>query len=186
MKIIKLVAGEASPQELTQIADTFRQGGVVVYPTDTVYGLGAVIGNELAVAKIRAIKGRDGQKPVSIMVRDSVMAQAYGEVSRSVADRYLPGPYTLLVPARPGVERWISSNGQVGIRIPGHPFTLALMELMDEPVVTTSANLSGQPPVHSIAELRAQLGDKIDQVDLVIDGGELPPNPPSQIIDING
>lgn len=168
-----------------RVARVLASGGVVVYPSDTVYGLGAVISCKKAVEKIRYIKGRSYDKPLSILVRDLPMASKYGYVTVD-AGRYLPGPYTVLVAKKPLVKEWISNNELVGIRLPNFWFTKELMHNVVEPIVTTSANLSGYPPIYSISELLKQLGERAKLIDLVVDAGVLLRRPSSAIIDLAG
>ncbi|OGB74521.1 threonylcarbamoyl-AMP synthase [candidate division Kazan bacterium RBG_13_50_9] len=181
MEIIKINPRQIDPGAIEVVWEVLLRGGVIVYPTDTVYGIGAVISSEVAIERIKRIKGRTNAKPISIMVRDIDMAEDYAVVKPGI-ERYLPGPYTVLLSKTDKVGRWISSSNLVGVRIPDYPFTRALMQQMIEPITTTSANLSGHPPVHSIESLTQQLEDKINEIDLIVDAGELPYNPPSILV----
>lgn len=185
MEVIKLTLGNVTRGAMAHIARVLTVGGVVVYPSDTVYGLGAVISCKKAVEKIRYIKGRSYDKSLSILVRDLPMASRYGYVTAD-ASRYLPGPYTVLVAKKPLVKEWISNNELVGIRLPNFWFTKELMHNVVEPIVTTSANLSGYAPVYSINELLRQLGERAKLIDLVVDAGVLLCRPSSAIIDLAG
>lgn len=157
---------------------------MIAYPTDTVYGLGAIVSDQAAVERIKEIKGRSNNKPLSIMVQDLAMAEHYGELKPG-AERYLPGRYTLLLRKRETVPPWITPNDFVGVRILDYPFTKALMAGLPEAVVTTSANISRQVPVHSISDLLAQVGDRAGMIDLIIDAGELAFNPPSTLVNMS-
>ena len=168
---------------MARVAQVLAAGGVVVYPSDTVYGIGAVISSRKAADKIRYIKGRDYDKPLSILVRDLPMASRYGYITPP-ASRYLPGPYTVLVVKKPLVKEWISRNELVGIRWPNFWFTRELMHNVVEPIVTTSANLSGYPPNYSINELLKQLGEQAKLIDLIVDAGVLLRRPSSTIINL--
>jgi len=184
MEIIKLNPVLPEPEVIEKVRATLLKGGVIAYPTDTVYGLGAMVNNQAAVKKITQIKGRSENKPLSIMVKDLAMADYYGEL-RPGTERYLPGRFTILIKKRDTVPAWITPNDFVGIRIPDYPFTKLLMAGLLEAVVTTSANLSRQVPVHSIPDLLAQVGERADMIDLIIDAGELAFNPPSTLINMS-
>ncbi|MFH0912421.1 MAG: L-threonylcarbamoyladenylate synthase [Patescibacteria group bacterium] len=184
MEIIKLTPSGATQTVLNRIGRVLATGGVVAYPTDTVYGLGAIISCQKAVEKIRYIKNRAPHHPLSIMVRDLPMAHRYGYLTPEIG-KYLPGPYTVLVIKKTLVKNWISHNDLVGIRLPDFWFTKQLMHNVIEPIVTTSANLSGYPPVYSINDLLKQLSGRTHLIDLVVDAGILPRRAPSTIVDLN-
>jgi L-threonylcarbamoyladenylate synthase len=185
MEIIKVNPRGPEPEAIEKARVILLKGGVIVYPTDTVYGLGAVVSNQAAVERIKDIKGRSNTKPLSIMVRDFEMAERYGELPPG-AEKYLPGPYTLLLAKKPLVPEWISSNDMVGIRIPDCQFTKALMAGLEEAITTTSANLTNYPPVHSVAAFLEQVGERAAMIDLIVDAGELAFNPPSTLINMSG
>jgi tRNA threonylcarbamoyl adenosine modification protein (Sua5/YciO/YrdC/YwlC family) len=184
MEIVKINPDQPEPELIEKVRATLLKGGVIAYPTDTVYGLGAVISDAAAVKRINEIKSRVEHKPLSIMVKDLEMADHYGELKPG-SERYLPGPYTILITKKPTVPAWITPNELVGVRIPDYLFTRLLMQQMMEAVVTTSANISRQVPVHSITDLLAQVGERADMIDLIIDAGELAVNPPSTLINMS-
>ena len=183
MEIIKLTFGNVARGAMARIGRVLVSGGVIAYPLDTVYGLGAIISSKKAIEKIRYIKGRDYAKPLSILVRDITMAARYSYITTE-ANPYLPGPYTVLVAKKPLVKDWVSNNDLVGIRLPDFWFTKELMHNVVEPIITTSANLSGYPPVYSIRELLQQLGDRAKMIDLIVDAGVLLRRPLSKIVDL--
>ena len=183
MEVIKITFGNVARGALARVSRVLATGGVVDYPSDTVYGLGAIISCQKAVEKLRYIKGRQPDKPLTILVRDLAMAQRYGYLTTTV-QQYLPGPYTVLVTKKPLVRKWVSQNNLVGIRLPKFWFTNELMHNIVEPIITTSANLSGYPPVYSIYELLRQLGDRAQMIDLIVDAGVLLRQPASTIVDL--
>lgn len=153
---------------------TLKGGGVVLYPTDTVYGLAVDASNEEALRRLKELKGRDAHKPISILVCDTEMMEAYGvmnEVAHGLAERHLPGPLTLVLPARENVSKEIAQDGTVGIRIPNDEFCLALSEAFGKAFTTTSANKAGEPTLASVEEILAQFGDAKGVITLVVDGG---------------
>lgn len=170
-------------------SEVLRAGGVVLYPTDTLYGLGADALSDAAVEKIYAIKGRDEKKPIHSVVPDIAMAKELGvfdERAERLADAFLPGPMTLIVKkiARlsSGIARTIDT---LGIRIPNHDFCIEMARTFGGPVTTTSANVSGKPAGRRVQDILEQLGESAQYIDLVIDAGELPERAPSTVVDVS-
>ncbi|HUO56510.1 MAG TPA: L-threonylcarbamoyladenylate synthase [Candidatus Paceibacterota bacterium] len=168
-------------------ADVLKRGGVILYPTDTLYGLGADALSDEAVAKVYEIKGREEGKPTHCIVADLIMAERYAEVNdlaRALAKEFLPGPLTLILKKREGIDTGIAKNFETfGIRIPDNPFCLALANLFGEPYTTPSANLAGLVPERSPQAILHQLGANESLISLVVDGSELPPRPSSTVVD---
>lgn len=129
-------------------AEKIKRGGVVVYPTDTVYGLGVNALDEKAVKKVFEIKKRDFKKPISIIVRDIKMAKEVANFAQSterILEKILPGPVTVILFKKKILPDILTGgSNKIGIRIPDHKFTKALMEKLDFPITTTSANISGK------------------------------------------
>jgi len=130
-------------------AKIIKKGGVVVYPTDTVYGLGANALDEKAVKKVFEMKKRDFSKPISIIVRDIEMAKQVASFDRDIEEKLkklLPGPVTVILFKKKILSDILTAgSNKVGIRIPNCKFTQALMQRLDFPITTTSANISGEP-----------------------------------------
>jgi len=130
-------------------AKIIKKGGVVVYPTDTVYGLGANALDEKAVKKVFEMKKRDFSKPISIIVRDIEMAKQVASFGRDIEEKLkklLPGPVTVILFKKKILPDILTAgSNKVGIRIPNCKFTQALMQRLDFPITTTSANISGEP-----------------------------------------
>jgi len=167
-----------------------RAGGIVLYPTDTLYGLGADALSDEAVARIQRIKGRDEKKPIHCVVADMEMAERYGDFNDTahlLAKEFWPGPLTIVVKKKSGVESGIAKGmDTIGIRIPKSDFCFALAREFGKPYTTTSANVGGRIPERSVKKILAQLGSAASQIDLVVDAGELPPREPSTIVDASG
>lgn len=160
------------------------QGGVILYPTDTIYGLGADACNESAVSKIYEIKHPFEAKHMLAIVADMEMTCRYAVVTDAVealADAYLPGPLSFVVPKRPDCELIIRLD-TAGFRIPNHDFCLSLAKSYGRAFTSTSANISGQPVRASVPEILHDLGEYADMIDLVIDAGTLPPSLPSTVV----
>jgi len=163
---------------------TIRAGGLVAYPTDTLYGLGADAENHIAAEYLAEVKGREG--PFSVMVGHLERLEEYGLVSTEIADKLagmLPGPYTILLPPR--CPEKLSSpimglKGKVGFRVPRHPFIQAAFRKARGLVITTSVNRAGQPPLQDPEAIQDQFKE---QIDLLVDGGVLPPSRGSTVVD---
>ncbi len=189
METLKLSEGNIS-ECAARAAEVLRAGGVILYPTDTLYGLGADAFSDEAVAEVRRIKGRDGQKPMHCIVADTAMAERYAEFSptaRHLAEQFFSGPLTIVVEKRGETERGIARDiGTIGFRIPRNEFCIALAREFDKPYTTTSANVSGKESPRSVDEILAQLGRAAELIDLVIDAGILPKSAPSTVVGVSG
>lgn len=166
-------------------ADILTRGGVVLYPTDTLYGIAVDATNRSALEKLRDLKGRERKKPISIVVGDMAGIEAHAEVdsvARHFAKQYLPGALTLVLPGKPHLPEELMLNGTVGIRVPDDPFALALARAFGNPYTTTSANRSGLPTVAHPDGIVRQFGSLVPYIDLVIDAGERARAPGSTVM----
>ncbi|MEE2659273.1 MAG: L-threonylcarbamoyladenylate synthase [Candidatus Latescibacterota bacterium] len=158
-----------------QAVEALRDGGVIVYPTDTVYGMGCDITSKTAVERIQRIKGRDARKPMSFVCADLNDISRYARVSNfayRIMRRCLPGAYTFVLPATKETPRFIRSPQKtVGIRIPNHPVTTALVSEFAMPIISTSANHSEQDVITDPIGLEEELGH---EVEIILECGELP------------
>ncbi len=163
-------------------------GGVVMYPTDTCYALSCIVTDDEAVEKIYRIKQRPLDKYVSIACSDSIMLEEYAEVDDSVRlflQQYAPERFTLLLPKKEASWKNISllkETHNVGVRIPKDLFTRKLIQSVGIPLVTTSANISGQSAVYTATDIRNFLAQISETPDIVL-MGSLQKNPPSTIFD---
>jgi L-threonylcarbamoyladenylate synthase len=169
------------------VAGVIRAGGVIVYPTDTVYGLGCAPDKLVALAHVIAIKRRAGKKGVLLLVPSfesvpplcSTIPPAFDPLAR----QFWPGPVTFLLPAYAELSRLISGErGLVGLRKPDSAYLQLLMEMIPGPLVSTSANISGERPSGRVEDLKGQL---LDQVDLFVDGGDSGKAIPSTVVDLS-
>lgn len=165
-----------------------ESGGLVVYPTETVYGIGADATNEEAVTGLLQYKNRPAGKAVSVMVDSREEAARYvgiNEVAENLYRNFLPGPVTVVSKSLGRVDRRLESeNGNLGVRISSHPFAMALVKAFGKPITATSANSSGKSRPYSTAQLLDQLSDQQkNRLNLVIDAGILPPKEPSTVVD---
>ncbi len=160
------------PRLIQQVCERLRKGGVIAYPTDTTYGLGCDIFERRGVRTIYQIKQRDERKPFSFICADLSDVARYAQVSNfafKMMKRHLPGPYTFVLEATRVVPvNLVTRQKTVGIRIPDDPIALAIVRELGHPLVTTSANVSGEPPLHDPLEIHEQMGRLLD---VVVDGG---------------
>ncbi|MFQ5975834.1 MAG: L-threonylcarbamoyladenylate synthase [Candidatus Hydrothermarchaeales archaeon] len=171
--------------DIRRASDIIKAGGVVVYPTDTLYGLGADALNEDAIKKVFKIKKRPLSMPLPIAVSDIKMLSTYAHVdakAKAVIEKFLPGPLAVILKKKNLPDVLTSGLENVALRIPNNPVALDLIAHLDVPITTTSANLSGKAPPISVKEVLAQISD----INLILDGGELESRQPSTIIDLTG
>lgn len=165
---------QENPQgrHIGRVVEVLKQGGVIAYPTDTTYGIGCDIFNKRGVKGIYQIKQRDARKPFSFICADLSDAANYAHVSNfafKIMKRHLPGPYTFVLDATRIVPDSLTTRQKtVGIRIPDDPIAMEIVRELGHPLVTTSANPSGEAPLHDPADIEATMGHMLD---IVIDGG---------------
>jgi len=187
VKILEVDSLSPRVEAITEAATTIRTGGLVVYPTETVYGLGADACSNEAVAKVFATKRRPLEDPIPVVVNSFELANRIAEltpIAELAFKKFLPGPLTLVVKAKPGKISELVTAGteNVGIRVPDHPVALKLIEFVGGPITATSANLSGKPaPISSRGALE-QLGE---YVDVALDSGKCKLGKPSTVLDLS-
>jgi tRNA threonylcarbamoyl adenosine modification protein (Sua5/YciO/YrdC/YwlC family) len=173
---VMLSVHSQSPQSrhIQRAVECLRDGGVVVYPTDTVYGLGCDITSKHALERIVRIKGRDPKKPLSFVCADLTHISRYARVSNvayRILKRFLPGAYTFVLGASSEVPKMLLTRQKtVGIRVPEHAVCSALVKELGNPILSTSANPSGVEPLNDPREIQETLGK---QVDFILDSGVL-------------
>lgn len=185
--ILQIDPVEPEPWLLARAAQVLREGGVVVMPTDTVYGLTCGITHHEAIRRIYRLKDMDPKKPLSILVADMTMV---GRFARGVTNpafrllkRVLPGPYTFIFEASPEVPKiMLRKRRTIGIRMPDNPIALALLAELGEPLLSSSIRGPDEDFVNDPEEIEARFGD---DVEMVIDGGILLPVP-STVVDLSG
>jgi L-threonylcarbamoyladenylate synthase len=171
---------------LDQIRDVLRGGGLVVYPTDTAYGLGADPFQEKALDRLFTAKSRPRDEPLSMAVADIADIFRFGDptpIAQAFCAKNLPGPFTVVLQATAEAPRaMVSRDGRIALRIPGHPIPRLLAKAIG-PITSTSANRHGQPAPRTCEAAREQLGDRVD---LYIDGGATPLGGESSVVDLSG
>jgi len=175
-------------QQIEKGISILRQGGLVAYPTDTVYGLGACVSLPRAVERVYKVKERPWNMPLSLLLADTSQltktAALVPPTAWPLIHSFLPGALTIVLPKSSSVPDAITAGGTtIAVRIPAHPIPITLAAGLGAPIVGTSANLSGRPSPLTAEEVYSQLGDKID---LIIDGGRCPGGKESTIVDVTG
>ena len=177
------ILSATSADSLTHAVRILFEGGLVAFPTDTVYGLGAVVSNQQAIDQLYVVKGRDTSKAIAVLVGDAkAVVQVAGEMNeqaRNLSRIFWPGPLTLIVSANPDLPGNLSPSPYIGIRMPDHPVALQLLRLSG-PLAVTSANSSGMPDSSTAQQVYDQLGGRIP---LILDGGKTPGGEPSTVVD---
>ncbi|MEK9160868.1 MAG: L-threonylcarbamoyladenylate synthase [Patescibacteria group bacterium] len=174
MQIIRLTEENTEKAAYTA-AEALAQGGIIIYPTDTIYGFGVNALDPEALVRLRHLKVREQKKPVSILVPTIGHIERYGELSseaRAIAERHLPGALTLVLPATKHAPKEVLLNDAVGIRVPGDTFSRALGAAFGGPITSTSANRAGIPTPRDIQSMIEHFGPDIEHVSVIIDGGE--------------
>lgn len=171
------------PLALPSALEVLKSGGLVAFPTDTVYGVGALAFDRMAVESIYTAKDRPVEKAIPILIGDvddlAKVAISIPEIALKLAAHFWPGPLTLVIPKNPELSDIVSAGPTVGVRMPDHLFARSLLRTAG-PMAVTSANLSGQPSPTTAGDVFSQLGKRIT---LIIDGGITPGGVPSTVVD---
>ncbi|HJS20290.1 MAG TPA: L-threonylcarbamoyladenylate synthase [Anaerolineales bacterium] len=180
------ILSATSPHALTKALNVLLSGGLVAFPTDTVYGVGAYAFDAAAVESIYAAKERPLEKAIPVLIADpedlTKVAEEIPFLASRLIARFWPGPLTVLVPKKPTLPEVIFATATVGVRVPDHDVARALLRLAG-PMAVTSANRSSQPSPSTAQEVLAQLNGRIA---LIIDGGKTPGGIPSTLVDCTG
>jgi len=168
--------GSSTLEPRTEALAALAAGALVVFPTETLYGLGADARSAAAVARLVAVRGREEARPILVLVDDLTMAESVAaEVPaavRRLAACFWPGALTLVLPARPHLPAPLTAGtGTIGVRVPGHPIARALVHGLGAPITAPSANPPGAPPPRTVDEAREYFGTRVD---VYLDGGRLP------------
>lgn len=186
MKIIKVNNHKPDLKVIKKAVDVLKAGGIVVYPTDTAYGLGVDAFNKNAIKKLYGVKCRDILKPTHVVVRDWKMIYKItfpNKYAKILYEKLLPGPLTLILPKKENIPDILTANlPTLGIRIPDNSVTKSLSHLLPFPYTTPSANKSGGRTPYSIDEVLKELD--ITKVDLILNAGKLPKKSPSTLVDL--
>jgi tRNA threonylcarbamoyl adenosine modification protein (Sua5/YciO/YrdC/YwlC family) len=184
--LIEIAPEHPQPHRIARAVSVLRKPGVIVYPTDTIYGLGCDLLSKPAIERIYALKGRPRQHPLSFICADISQASTYAQISNQafrLMNRVLPGPYTFILPATGLVPKiMLTRRHTAGIRIPACPVALALVQALGNPIISTSYTLDYGDVVGQPWLIEETLGRSVDAV---VDGGELGTEP-STVVDLTG
>jgi len=173
-----------SPDAISKTLQTLTNGGVIIYPTETLYGLGALISSSQAAERIFQIKGRNHDMSLPILVRDFEMLEDYASLPVNYAEivrKNMPGPFMAILNLKKDTNKLITGGkDKIGIRISSNKFVKLLMEQVDVPLISTSANISGTDNIYDINALISLFENKVD---LIIDSGSISPSKGSTIVD---
>jgi len=178
--------GRISKRMIDAAVEALTKGELIIYPTDTIYGIGCDMANQKALNKLNSLKKRPSKKPFSFICDGLGEIAQFAKLSNSahrVLRQVLPGPYTFILPVNNNVSRkMVNSEHAVGVRIPNHSVPLEIVKKFGRPITTTSVNTSSEEPVTSIEDLSPEF---LNAVAVIIDQGELE-NVPSTIVDFTG
>lgn len=185
-EVLKVDEDHSKEIILTQAAEILAGGGIIAYPTETFYGLGADATNEKAIEKIFAVKGRDFKNPISLIIGQTAdvypLVKDVPEKARKLMEAFWPGALTIVFLAANIVStRLTAGSGKIGMRVSSHPIAQTIVQKLKKPLTATSANLSGAPECSLASEVIKQIGDKIDAI---LDWGETQGGKASTIIDV--
>jgi len=180
---MSLASIQDDPEKLEFCVETLRKGGLVIFPTDTVYGIGARADNKAAIDRIFEVKRRDRERSLPVLLANPEDFEVYGvpnKMALALAQRYWPGPVTIIVPIKGSLAPNLSTTPALGFRCPNHALLRRIIRSLRIPVAGTSANISGEREAHSIGEIPQEMQDACD---LVVDGGGLSGENPSTVVD---
>ena len=184
---VKIENPEEQEGDLLRAAETLRQGGLVVFPTETVYGLGGNATDDGAAKKIYAAKGRPSDNPLIIHIASPEDAELYAETNaiyRRLAKAFMPGPLTVILPKRDCIPTSVTGGlDTVAVRCPSHPVARRLISLSGIPIAAPSANLSGKPSPTSASHVAEDLDGRVD---MILDGGDSEIGLESTIVRVDG
>lgn len=187
MNVVKVDLKKADIKIIKKAADLMAHGGMIIYPTDTAYGIGVNAFDLKAIKTLYDVKLRNYDKPTHVIVRDWEMLKLISfptQNAKKVYKKLMPGPITIILQKKSTVPDFLAAYGKtIGIRIPNNDVTKMISMFSDFPYTTPSANSSGGKTPYSIEEVRESLD--INKFDLVIDAGKLEKNPPSTIVDLS-
>jgi L-threonylcarbamoyladenylate synthase len=174
------------PAGIAAAVAVLQSGGIVAYPTDTLYGLAVDPRNDTAVERLLAVKGRGAASAIALIAADAAMAEGvaasgFGPLERRLASAFWPGPLTIVVPASGGMSAALAPRGTLGVRVPAHLVARSLSAAFGACITATSANLTGRPPAVTADEVAATLGELVD---CLVDAGPAPGGPPSTIVEV--
>jgi L-threonylcarbamoyladenylate synthase len=185
-EILKVDADNSEERLLSKAVEILANGGIIAYPTETFYGLGADATNEKAIEKIFAVKGRNFKNPISLIISQAddiyPLVQDLPETAQKLMAAFWPGALTIVFLAANNVSPLLTAgSGKIGLRVSSHPVAREIVQKLKRPLTATSANLSGAPECAKASEVAEQIGNIIDAI---VDLGDTPGTKGSTIIDV--
>lgn len=185
-EILKVDADNSEERILSKAVEILANGGIIAYPTETFYGLGADATNEKAIEKIFAAKGRDFKNPISLIIdhTDDIypLVQNVPQTAKKLMAAFWPGALTIVFLAANNVSPLLTAgSGKIGLRVSSHPIARGIVQKLKRPLTATSANLTGAPECTRASEVAEQIGDKIDTI---VDWGKTQGGKASTLIDV--
>ena len=178
-----LIFSDSAPQLPRVVEEVIEVGGVLIFPTDTIYGIGGNPWDERAIARVQRMKQRPADRPFAVLLPALHAVERFARLDARtlpILERFLPGPYTFLLAAADRAPSSAVKDGKIGVRIPDHPFFDTVMRSLGRPLFGTSVNRSGEPPLESIDEIIERFGN----VDLIVEGTTALSGIASAIIDL--
>lgn len=190
MKIVQIDLNKDYSQAIVEAIAVLESGGIIIYPTDTLYGIGGNALDEKVVKKIFEIKERPFSKPLPMIIRDIAWAKGLADISKKnekTLNKIWPGRVTAILPKKEIIPNMLTSGqGTIGMRVPNYPLLDELLKRFGYPIVSTSANISGQESTNDINEIIEIFSQRLTrQPDLILDAGILPKSEPSAILDLS-
>ncbi len=190
MRILPINPDNPEKEVIKKVVEVIERGGIIVYPTDTVYGLGVNALDEKAVKKLFKTKKRPFDKPMPVLVRDFETMKKIAQINKEqegLLKKLLPGRITVVLHKKSIVPDILTGGSKkIGLRIPDYKFTQVLINNLDFPITTTSANISGNMPSRDVKEILSQFKDWGFKPDLVLDARALPKGQSSTVLDLTG
>lgn len=184
--MITRILAQSDPATLPVAVNIIKTGEVVAFPTDTVYGIGAMASSPEAIDRLYQIKGRSFDKPIPILIGSidqlDLIVSVLPPTVKLLAKRFWPGPLTMVMLKKTGLPDNLTSLPTVGVRIPNHKFALDLLNICG-PLAVTSANLSGRGEAQTVSQVMEQLGGNLE---LIVDGGSSTGGIASTVVDLSG
>lgn len=186
IKTASTKAPNEAAEDLSAAVQVLKGGGVIVFPTETLYGLGADALNDAAVEKVFQLKGRDPHNPIPVLVADLEMLHTLvakvPTTAQKLMERYWPGPLTLVLPGKKNIPKPLcNSSGGVGIRISSQSIATLLVNGLGRPLTATSANPSGKEPARTLQEAKNYFANRVD---VFVDGGTLTSKSGSTVVEV--
>lgn len=179
------VIKSTDPGAPVKAASVLRSGGVIVYPTETLYGIGALASDEMSVKRVFETKGRPHASPIPFLGRDRGMLAEYVEFNNTghlLAEKFWPGPLTLVLKDKGKLPELITAgSGKAAVRVSAHPFVMRLFNILEGPVTSTSANISGARNLLDFNDIYRVFDGKVE---LIIDSGNIAPSKGSTVVDL--